>query len=228
MAIRVFLLALLVFSSAAFAHDDDDRYNQIDLQADVSREVQNDEMSATMFVEINDANPAQLSQRLNKITNDALQTAKAQKNLKARTGSNQSYPVYDRNNKLTGWRGRSEIRLDGKDFAAISNLIGKLQSAMQLESVSFAVSPELRRQTQNELMSEVVAAFRERAQVLQQALGATTYKLRRMSVNTSGGVQRPMPMAMRAKSNDAFAAEPAFEAGSTQVQVSASGTIEVQ
>lgn len=228
MWVRVFLLALLAFSSAAFAHDDNDHYNQIDLQADVSREVQNDEMSASMFVEINDANPAQLSQRLNKIVNDALQTARAQKNVKARSGSNQSYPVYDRNNKLTGWRGRSEIRLDGKDFAAISTLIGKLQSTMQLESVSFAVSPELRRQTQNELMSEVVAAFRERALVLQQALGATTYKLRRMSVSTSGGIARPMPMAMRAKSSDAFAVEPAFEGGSSQVQVSASGTIEVQ
>ena len=37
MSIRVFLLALLVFSTAAFAHDDNDRYNQIDLQAEVRR-----------------------------------------------------------------------------------------------------------------------------------------------------------------------------------------------
>jgi predicted secreted protein len=190
--------------------------------------VQNDEMNVSMFVEINDADPARLSQRLNNIANEALQIAKAQKNVKARTGTNRSYPVYDRNNKLTGWRGRSEIRLDSKDFAAVSSLIGKLQSSMQLENVSFEVSPELRRQTQNELMTEVVAAFRQRAQVLQQALGGTSYKLRRMSVNTSGGVVSPMPMTMRAKASEAYAAAPTFEGGSSQIQVSASGTIEVR
>jgi len=39
----------------------------------------------------------------------------------------------------------------------MSTLIGRLQSSMQLGSVAFTVSPEVRRQTENELLTEAVA-----------------------------------------------------------------------
>lgn len=227
---RFLFALLLVFSVSVCAAEQAPRYNQVSLEADVSREVQNDVMNATLYSEMNDANALQLTQKLNKVGNDAIATAKQYKNVKVRTGYNQTYPVYDRNNKLTGWRGRTEVRLEGKDFAAVSDLIGALQTTMQLGGVSFAVSPELRRDTQNELMKEVVTAFRQRADILRQALGAKNYKLRDMSVNTSGRIARPVVMAAtRAKFSAESADEaPAFEAGTSEIQVSAVGTVELE
>ena len=188
MSLRPLLVAAsLFFFAPAFAHGETPRYNQIDLHAEVSREVQNDMMNATMYAEVNESSAAAVTQKLNRIGNDAIATAKQHKNVKVRTGYNQTYPVYDRNNKLTGWRGRTEVRLESKDFAAASELIGALQGGMQLGGVGFSVSPELRRETENELMKEVVTAFRQRAEVMKQALGAKAYKLRNLSVNTGGG-----------------------------------------
>ncbi|HKO87404.1 MAG TPA: SIMPL domain-containing protein [Burkholderiales bacterium] len=225
---RFFIGALLLgCASLSFAHEAPPRYNQIDLQVDVSREVQNDLMNATMYSELNEANAGQLTQKLNRIGNDAVALAKQHKAVKVRTGYNQTYPVYDRNNKLVGWRGRTEVRLEGKDFAAVSDLIGALQSTMQLGGVSFSVSPELRRDTQNELMKEVVAAFRARADILKQALGAKSYKLRSLAVNTEGG-GGPRPVAMSMRAEKAADMAPSFEAGTSEIQVFASGGIEVE
>lgn len=227
-----FIAALCLWSAAAVAqqhHHMEARYNQVELQAEVSREVQNDLMTATMFAELNDANAGQLAGALNRIGNEALKVAAELKAVKTRTGINQTYPVYDRNNKLTGWRGRTEVRLESKDFGAMASLIAKLQSNMQLGGVAFAVSPELRRQTQNELMTEVVGAFRERAEVLKKALGGTSYKLRNLSVTSAGMAPAPRYAMARQMAADAAAAPPpAFEGGTSTVQVMATGTIEVE
>lgn len=231
MFLRTALAPLAVlFAAAAFAQPQlEPRLNQVDLQAEVSREVQNDLMTATLFAEVNDPSAAQMANQLNRTTAEALRTAGEFKSVKARSGSTSTYPIYDRANKLTGWRGRSEIRLESKDLQAMASLIGKLQSSIQLGQVAFTVSPELRRQTENELIVEAVAAFRGRADIATKALGGKSYKIRRMGINTSGAF--PARTALAARAMAASAAEavpPAFEGGTGTVHVNANGTVEVE
>lgn len=224
----LFLLFLCCVSGFAFAHPEPDRFNEVELQAEVSREVQNDVLHVTLYAEFNETNPADLADKLNRVANDALKAAAEFKTVKTRSGSSHSYPVYDRNTKLTGWRGRSEIRLESRDFAAAAKLIGKLQSTMQLGGMHFDVSPESRRKIEQELMQQAVAAFRERAQVLTQALGSKSYKIRKLSVNTGGGaVPMPRNYEMRAAKADAVTA-PVLEGGTTQIQVTTNGSIQVE
>ena len=104
------------------------RYNNIELQAEAQREVQNDLLNATLFIELNDASPAALANAVNKSVNDALRIARDYKNVRVRSGNNQTMPVYAKGNVLQGWRGRAEIRLESRDFEAASALIGKLQA----------------------------------------------------------------------------------------------------
>jgi len=96
------------------------RYNQVDLQAEVSREIQNDLMIVSVHAEASDASAAKVADQLNRFSADALKAAADFKAVKARSGFNQTFPVYDRNNKLTGWRERAEVRLESKDFAAMA------------------------------------------------------------------------------------------------------------
>jgi len=205
------------------------RWNQVDLQAEASREVQNDTVQANLYVELTDASPAALAAQLNRVTADAIKAAAEFKTVQVRTGSNTTFPVYDRNQKLTGWRGRAEVRLESKDFAAAAQLIGKLQSSMQLGQVSFAVSPDLRRKTENELIVDAVAAFRSRAEVATKALGGKSYRIRRVSLNTQGAYPQPRPyMARAAAAAPAEVPPPPLEGGTAMVTVAAAGTVEVE
>jgi len=205
------------------------RFNQVDLQAEVSREVQNDLMNASLYAEASDPSAARVADQLNRLGAEALKTAGEFKTVKARSGYAQTYPVYDRANKLTGWRGRTEIRLESKDVQAMAALIGKLQSTMQLGGISFTVSPDLRRQTENELITDGVAAFRARADIAAKALGGRSYKIRRIGLNTGGFAPGPRPMAAaRMAPQSAEVAPPVFEAGTSIVNVVAAGTFEVE
>jgi len=225
-------LAALLFALAGQAHAQQPvepvRYNTVDLQADAQRDIANDLMNAVLFAEHNDADAAHLANTLNQAMNNAMAAAKAFQTVRVRTGGTQTYPVYDRTQRLTGWRGRAEIRLDSKDFQAASALIAKLQSSLQLGGVGFVVSPELRRQVQDELTVEAIGAFRARADIARNALGGRSYKIRRISINPAGGPgPRPMfSMARGAVAQEAVAA-PQFEGGTSQISVAVNGSVEV-
>jgi predicted secreted protein len=100
---------------------------------------------------------------------------------------------------------------------------------MQLGGIAFTVSPELRRQTENELITEGVAAFRARADIATQALGGRSFKIRRIGLNTGGFMPGPRPMAAaRMAPQGAEVAPPVFEGGTSMVNAVAAGTVEVE
>src|SRR5262247_2926307 len=97
-----FVFAAGFAAAAAFAQPaPEPRFNQVDLQAEVSREVQNDLMTATLFAEANDPSAAQVATQLNRTTADALKTAGEFKTVKAHSGFTNTFPVYEKGNKLS-------------------------------------------------------------------------------------------------------------------------------
>ncbi len=204
---------------------DQPSYNVVDLQTEAQREIQNDLMTASLYVEQSGENPARVSNSVNKIVNEALHTVEDVKSVKASTEGYQTYPVYGKTNRLEAWRVRSEIRIESKDFNAASNLIGKLQSTMHLSSLGFTVSPEARRQAENELIAQAISNFRERADIVKHSLNGRGYKLRKMSINTGGF--HPRPVLARGMAAQEVAA-PNVEGGTSQVTVNISGSIEVE
>ena len=224
----LFLLASLISTPAALAAEPaQPRYNSVTLQADAQREVQNDLLNATLFVEVNDSSPAGVANAVNKSVNDALRVARDYKAVRVRSGNNQTYPVYSKGNQLQGWRGRGEIRVESNDFAAASALIGKLQSSMQLAGLQFTVSPESRRAVENELITEAIAAFKSRAEIVKSALGGRGYKLQSLNVAADHNAPRPLYAMARAAPAAQEVAPPNLEAGMSLITVSANGTIEV-
>ena len=218
---------LLLIALSAAAAEPPPRYNTVELQAEAQREVQNDLLNASLYVELNDSSPAALANAINKNVNEALRIAKDYKDVRVRSGNNQTYPVYAKGDILQGWRGRAEIRIESKDFEAASGLIGKLQAGMQLGNMTFSVSPEARRATENELITEAIGAFKARAEFVKAALGGRGYKLQRLNVaNRYSAPQPRLSMTSMAASVQAVTA-PNLEGGVSVVTVSANGAIEV-
>ena len=224
----LFLAASLALALPVPAADAPPRYNVVELQAEAQRELANDTLNANLYVELNDANPAALASAVNKLSNEALRVAKEFDAVRVRSGNNQTYPVYAKGNVLQGWRTRAEIRLESKDFAAASRLIGKLQAGMQLASTAFSVSPEARRQAENELIAEAIAAFKARADIVRAAVGGRSYKIQRLNVNSGYGVPPPRFAVTRALAAGApEVSAPNFDGGVSLVTVTAGGAIEV-
>jgi predicted secreted protein len=222
-------LSSLVTSLTASA-DPVQEHRIISLQADTSRDVQNDEMQATLYSELTNANPTALARETTQVINGAMELAKGYPSVKVNSGAQSTYPIYNDKNKLTGWRSRAEIQLKTTDFKAGSELIAQLQANMQLDGVNFSVSAKQRQSVEDELLTEVSKNFRARAQILQTAWGATRYDLVSLNINTSSDEPRPYPMMMRAAKFASADAAPAqtVQSGNSKIHVTANGNIQLQ
>lgn len=229
------LIALSVGSIASLPAlaADQLHYNQISLRAEVSQEVARDKMIVTLYTESQNTDPAKLAAEVTTIMNKALGEAREAREVKAvtlRQGSRNSYPIYDnKNQKITGWRERAELRLESADFPALSKLTGELLNTLKMDNMDFAIADATRKSSEDALLKDAVAAFKARAQLATDALGGKGYKIVNLNFNTNG---YPMPyarnggMMMKAAAMDS-APTPEVEAGTSQVSMSADGVIEV-
>ena len=211
---------------------DEPRYNQVSLRAEVSKEVPRDLMVVTLYSEAQNNDPGKLAKQITETMNKAVQQARQVKDVKISQGSRNSYPVYDsKGQKITGWRERAELRLESSDFAALGQLSADLLGKLKMGGMDFSIADATRKKNEDQLMKGAVDAFKERAQLLTEALGGKGYKLVSLSVN-SAGAPRPYPVmrmaAMKADASFGGAQAPEIEAGTSQVTVNADGVIEVQ
>lgn len=205
-------------------------YRQVALSAEASREIDNDLLTATLFVEQSDQDPARLADQVNRKLNAALALGKNYKTVTLRSGNRATYPLYVKN-RPDGWRTRAELVLESRDFVAAGKLIGELQSQLQLTGVHFAVSAEARAKAQDELIGEAIAAFRARADLSAKGFGATSWKLVQTSIGTDDLQPPPMYKGMLAAARMDSAGEvatPEMAAGASRLRVVVSGSIELQ
>jgi predicted secreted protein len=188
--------------------------------------VENDTLVATMYAQREGDNTAQLSTEVNQMVSQAVKQAKATPGIKIQTMGYNTNPIYNKQT-LTGWRVRQDIRLESQDSAALSKLIGDLQKQLGVGSISYTISPEKQSATEEELMSEGISAFKRRAELITKEMGHSRYRLVDMQVNTSGAISPIRRMRSMAMDKAAPAPAPTLEAGTGQVQVNVSGTIEL-
>lgn len=206
-------------------------FNVINLSAEANREISNDEMHATLYIEKSNKQPAQLATDINQLMNAAITAAKKYPAVKIETGSQSTYPIYDNDNrKLKEWRGRAQVRIESTDFKAASQLIAELQQNFQTESINFTVSDAKRKKVENELLIEASKNFQQRAQNLAQAWNKSGYQLINLNINSNTYSNQPVPrMAMmKAASNDMAVPEQSVEAGESQLSISANGSIQLK
>ncbi|EPL09370.1 SIMPL domain-containing protein [Pseudomonas sp. CF161] len=226
------LLALSIGSIASLPAlaADELHYNQIALRAEVSQEVARDLMIVTLYSEAQDTDPAKLAAQITTTMNKALGQARQVKDITLRQGSRNSYPIYDtKGQKITGWRERAELRLESADFAALSKLTGEMLGDLKMAGMDFAIADPTRKTSEDALLKDAVNAFKARAQLATDALGGKGYKIVNLNLNSNGYPQPYMraPMMMKAASMDSAPVTPEVEAGTSQVSMTADGSIEV-
>ena len=201
----------------------------LSLAAQASADVPQDVVDITLFYEQEAQDPASLTSVLNQRADAALRQAKGIDNVTAHSGSFTVYPSTDRDGRISAWRGRTEVVLESKDFAAASKLAGKMSDSMQVGSVTFSLSPEAQRAAEQKLSTQAIASFKQQAQSSAQAFGYSGYAIREVNIGHNGSSPRPvMMMAARSMGADAKMSAPmALEGGTSTVTVNVSGSVQM-
>jgi predicted secreted protein len=223
----IVLLVLALAALPAAAHEAELRYNRASFSVSATEDVANDTLVAVLTVQRDGSSARQLATEVNQVMAWALAKAKEAPSIKVQTLDYQTNPIYQKN-VVTGWRVSQSLRLEGRETAAVSDLVGVLQERLNLQQVGDEVSRERRKEVEDRLIGEAIAAFQARAKRVAADLQRRTFRLVQMDVSTGPAPmpvyrQRAMPMAMA----EVAAAPPAIEAGTQTVTVGVTGEIEL-
>lgn len=228
-------VALTLASPAAHAQTANPHFPEpagvLSLSSQASADVPQDIIHITLFYEQQAKDPGSLTSALNQRADAALAQAKGVSGVTAHTGAFSVYPNTDRDGKISAWRGRTEVVLESRDFAAASKLAGQLSNQMQVANVEFSLSPEAQRAAEQKLTTEAIKSFRARADEAAKAFGYNSYSIRDVNVGGGRNVQPyPRMMAMAAAPMDSakMSAPIAVEGGKATVSVTVNGSVQMK
>jgi predicted secreted protein len=207
--------------------------NVVQIAASGFTEVQQDWL--TMRLNTTETGPDALTvqNQLKAALETALRVARAQAQpglLEVRTGQFSLYPRYNSSGKVNGWQGTTELLLEGRDIARITETAGKI-STLTLGGLSFSLSRQMQQQLESEVQTQAIERFKARAAEVAKGFGFAGYTLREVSISSADqGLERPIQprmMAMEAKAAMSDMAVP-VEAGKSMVNVTVSGSIQLR
>jgi predicted secreted protein len=202
---------------------------RVEFSVQTSREVANDWVRAVVGASDEDEDSAKLADRVNQAIAWALARARAKPGVTAKSGGYATVPVHDpRKGERRHWRASQDLLLESSDTRAMSELLGELQGRVQLRSIDFIVSPAQRRKVEDELIDEALAAFLARAERVRGRLGARSYEIVQISIGGSGGPPPGPLLRTLGAMESASVTPPALEAGTSELVVTLSGSIELR
>lgn len=218
--------AALFLSGAASAQDRDlVPVPVVTVSASASTNVPNDRLHAWLRVEAESPTAATAAAEVNTRVAQVLAKLKALPATQVSTSGYTSQQVFEKA-RPARWRVAQSIKVEGRDFAAIGDAVARVQAedGALLSGLSFGVSDELLRRSQDAVTQQAIAAWRARAEDAARGFGIAGWRPGRVTIQ-AGDPARPYPVALRTSSAVAAAA-PApvpLEAGSTEVNVHVSG-----
>jgi predicted secreted protein len=214
---------LLFLPLTARADEGETLFNRVFLEAQAEREVQNDEIVTLLVSRQQGNSPQEIANRVNADMEWALKEAKRFPEVQVATQGYATSPRYEKG-IIQGWEAQQELRLRSTAVARATELVGVLQSRLQVASMQFQPTDTLRDRVADELVEEALMAFRHRAELVGKHMDGKNYRIVELHVSTqgSGGPVRYAERAvMMAKD-----AGPAVEAGASKVQVTVSGSVQ--
>lgn len=225
---RLIALAALVCTCQAVhaqEHHHEQPLDVVNLQAEASREVENDQLVAVLAAEAQGTDPAELAEAINHKMAEALKTAREVPAVKLRSGNYQTFPRRGKDGRVEGWQASQELRLESADFAAAAKLIGRLQQGLDVRSMALRLAPQSRRAAEDALITEAIGAFEARAELARKAMKAKGYRVRQINIGTGGG---PRPMQYEMAAARAAPGPVAIEGGVSMVTVTVGGSVQLE
>jgi predicted secreted protein len=185
---------------------------------------------AILYTQQQAANPQQLNQLVQQKLTAAFDAAKKYPTVKVSSGSQNTAPIYNQSQRITGWTTHAEIILKSTDLKSVSELLGTLQDQLMLQSLQFQVSSQQREKVESELISAVSKKFQQRATIAQKSWQASDYELVKFKILSNTQTSNPMMQqrVMLATDAAAEASSPApIQAGQSQIVVEAIGSIQL-
>ena len=219
-------LSLVFCSPALLAGENGVVFNQVRLEAQAEREVENDQLQVTLAVEEQGTEPGKLAGRVNESMEWALDRVKKQSDIQASTQSYQTFPVY-KDRLVVAWRASQVLELKSVQIPRLTELVGQLQTRLQVREMVFTPTRESRVRVENALIEEAMEAFKRRVEIVAKHMNEKNYRIIEINVST-GGFQPPVMFAERAamKSMAVDIASPAVEAGTSKVTVTVNGSVQ--
>ncbi|MFW2438797.1 MAG: SIMPL domain-containing protein [Arenicellales bacterium] len=203
-------------------------YNRVSYQVTEQQEVANDEITVTMGIERDGQDATKLANEINQLMTAANTTIKNFPAIKSSTSDYSIRPVYTRDNRLDHWRGASSVTLKSQNIKDMVSLVQMLQKTLLIKSTRYNVSPELKEKIESGMIESALMKFNSRAETVSKSLGFKKYRLVTININNSGSTPRPMYEMDRAVMASAAIAPPSFESGQSTLNVTVSGTIEME
>ncbi len=163
---RSILLYFCVLSSVV-AHDNEPLFNQVNLQAQSERDIQNNQLTVLLSVEEEGMEAAKIANKINQDMKWALSKTKNHNDIETRTLSYNTYPIYDKRTVIA-WRATQQLELKSTNITELSELVGDLQERLQVKNMSFSPTKKTRERFEDELIEEAMIAFKRRVEVLKK------------------------------------------------------------
>ena len=208
--------------------------NVVSLSATASVDVQKDWLTVVFSTTREGVDAAAVQAQLRQALDSALTEAKKGAKpglLEVQTGAFSLYPRYAQKANsaptISGWQGSTELVVEGRDVAAISQLTGRV-STLSIARVTFSLSREAREKVEGEIAAQAIARFRARADAVSKQFGFAGYTVREVSVSADAQPVMVQPMmraqAMRASSDEALP----VEAGKATVTAQVAGSVQMR
>lgn len=224
--IRLFLVIGALISSNVHGDDDSVRYDQVNLSVSAETRVSNDVLVIVLFAQREAERQSEAADAVNEAMTWAIAEARKSPSVDSQTLGYSVSPVY-KDRRIVGWRSRQQLELRSSDSTAVTELLGRLQSRLAIQSMNYEIGPGARQAATDALIDEAIQSFKSRAARIADRMGRGGYRLVNMAINSSHHTPPVMrTMAMRAEAADAVAA-PAIDAGEQTVTVTINGTIEL-
>jgi predicted secreted protein len=196
----------------------------VTVSASATADIANDRLRASLRAEADHASAAAAASEVNARMGRALARAKRAPGIAVQTSGYSSYQVSERD-RPSRWRVAQTLVLDGRDFAAMTDLVSALQAEVGLvvAGIQFSVSDEAQRQAEDALTQQAIKHWQDRAARAAQGLGFAGWRPGRVSVQTGEQARPPYPVMRAAAAPASGGAPVAFEAGATEVTVTVSG-----
>ena len=222
-ALVLFICAAVLSVACAYGDENvESSRTRVQFDARAAMEVDNDSMRATLFAEVEDGDASRAAERVNRATRETVESLKRLSGLRIHTGGYRTFPVTDKGH-IVRWRARSEVVVEGREFADVSEAIGQVQDRMQLAGVEFFVSPARRAEVEADLMQAAIAEFLDKAARVAQGFHGSGFHVAEASISSDSASPPPRPVMMRSMAADAAA--PQFEGGTSRIAVAVTGTV---